>query len=132
MKKENNEEMQRKIMEINILENRLVQLEQQFNLIDQKVMEQQLLQMNLDELKKSKSKEMLLPLGNNVFISGKVENPEIFVNVGARVIVKKDTEKAKEIIERQKMSLVELRDEIGRQIEESIQRISLIERTIKQ
>jgi prefoldin alpha subunit len=123
-------EMQAKIIEIQMLENRLRQLEQSLNFIDQQIMEQQMLQLNLDELKKTKKgQEMLFPLGKNVFVKGKVENHEVFVNIGSNIILKKDEEKSKETVERQKLQLANIRDEIAREIEKIVNQISMIERS---
>jgi prefoldin alpha subunit len=125
-------EIQNKIMEINLYENKLKQLEQSLNFIDQQIMEQQMIQFNLDELKKSKKgQDMLFPLGKNVFVKGKVEGHEIMINIGGNVVVKKDEEKAKEIIERQKLQLSSLREEIAKEIEKIINHISMIEKSIQ-
>lgn len=127
---ENQNEMQSRLIEINMLENKLRQLEQSLNIIDQQIMEQQLLQLNIDELKKTKKgQEMLFPLGKNVFVRGKVEDHELLVKIGGRVVVKKDTEKAKDVIERQKMQLVGIREEISNEIEKILNEITLIEKS---
>jgi len=131
MKQENQKEIQSKIIEINMLEGKLKQLEQSLNFIDQQIMEQQLLQLNLNEIKKmKKGQEMLFPLGKNVFIKGKIEEPEILVNVGSNAIVRKNAEKAREIVERQKLQIASIREEIAREMEKIIDKISLIEHSM--
>ena len=124
-------EMQQKILEISVMENRLKQLEQSLNIIDQQIMEQQMLQMNIDELKKVKiGQEMLFPLGRNLFVKGKLEDSEVLVNIGNGIIAKKTGEKAKDIVERQKLQLVGIRDEIAKEVEKILTEISLIERSL--
>jgi prefoldin alpha subunit len=129
---EKQKEMQGKIMEINMLENRLKQMEQSLNFVDQQIMEQQMIQMDLDELKKAKKgNEMLFPLGKNVFVKGKLENHEVLVNIGGNIVVKQDEDKAKEAVERQKLQLSGIRDEITREVEKIINRISIIEQSLR-
>jgi len=129
----NEKELQEKIMEVNMLDSRMKQLEQSLNMIDQQIMEQQLLQLNIDEIKKvKKGQEMLFPLGKNVFVKGKIEDEKLLINIGGRVVVKKDGDKAKEIVERQKLQLVSVRNEINEEIEKIISEISLIEQSIRQ
>jgi len=125
-------EMQAKILEINVMENRLRQLEQSLNIIDQQIMEQQMLQLNIDELKKvKKGQDMLFPLGRNLFVKGKLEDNELLINIGNGIVVKKEGEKAKDIVERQKLQLVGIREEIAREVERILNEISLIERSLK-
>jgi prefoldin alpha subunit len=128
---EKQKEMQGKIMEINMLENRLKQLEQSLNFVDQQIMEQQMIQMDLDELKKAKKgNEMLFPLGKNVFVKGKLENHEVLVNIGGNIVVKQDEDKAKGAVERQKLQIVGIKDEIAREVQKIINQISLIEKSM--
>jgi len=125
-------EMQAKILEINVMENRLRQLEQSLNIIDQQIMEQQMLQLNINELKKvKKGQDMLFPLGRNLFVKGKLEDNELLINIGNGIVVKKEGEKAKDIVERQKLQLVGIREEIAREVERILNEISLIERSLK-
>lgn len=129
---EKQREMQAKIMEIQMLENKLKQLEQSLNFLDQQIMEQQMIQLNLDELKKAKKgSELLFPLGKNVFVKGKVESHEILVNIGGNMAVMKNEEHAKESVERQKLQLSGIRDEITREVEKIINRISIIEKSLQ-
>ena len=124
-------EMQSKILEINVMENRLRQLEQSLNIIDQQIMEQQMLQLNIDELKKvKKGQDMLFSLGKNLFVKGKLEDDEILINIGNGIIAKKTGEKAKDIVERQKLQLVSIREEIAKEVEKILTEISLIERSL--
>jgi prefoldin alpha subunit len=122
---------EQKIMELNMLDSRMKQLEQSINFIDQQIMEQQLTQMSIDEIKKMKNGgEMLLPIGKNVFIKGKIEEHEILVNVGNNIFLRRDEEKAKETIGRQKLQISAIRDEIAREMEKIANQISLIEHSL--
>jgi prefoldin alpha subunit len=132
-KEENKADMQNKFVEISMLEGKLKQLEQSLNFLDQQIMEQQLLQLNLDEIKKmKKGQEMLFLLGKSVFIKGKIDEPELLVNVGSNALVKKNAEKAKEIVERQKLQIASIRGEIAREMEKILGQISIIEHSMHQ
>ena len=129
---DNQKEMQSKIMEIGMLENKLKQLEQSLNFVDQQIMELQVIQMTINELKKAKKgQEIMFPLGKNVFIKGKLDEHEILVNIGGNAVVKKNEEQAKEVVERQKLQLSSLREEIAVEMERIIEQISLIEKSLQ-
>lgn len=127
--KEKQQEMQRKAMEANLLENQIRQIEQQLMLVNQQFLEIQTLQFNLDELKKIKEeRDILVPLGRNVFIDAKLKiNDKVLVNVGEKVIVKKSIDGAKKILEKQKDKFLKARDEMSGEMSKIIENISKIE-----
>ena len=125
-------ELESKILEIRLFENQIAKLEQQMVLLDQQIIELQTLQADLDAIKNVKNQEILSPLGRDVLIRAKLESVDsVLLNVGARVIVKKDIEGAKATLEKQKQSFLEARSDISKGMDNIIERIMQIEKEIK-
>lgn len=126
-------ELESKILEIRLFESQIAKLEQQMVLLDQQIIELQTLQADLDAVKNVKNQEILSPLGRDVLIRAKLESVDsVLLNVGARVVVKKDIEGAKATLEKQKQSLLEARKDIGKEMDNIIERIMQIEKEIKE
>jgi len=126
-------ELESKILEIRLFESQIAKLEQQMALLDQQIIELQTLQADLDAVKNVKNQEILSPLGRDVLIRAKLESVDsVLLNVGARVVVKKDIEGAKASLEKQKQSLLEARKDIGKEMDRIIERIMQIEKEIKE
>ncbi|MEM2956097.1 MAG: prefoldin subunit alpha [Candidatus Pacearchaeota archaeon] len=129
---ENKENREKEIIEFNFLDMQLRQLEQQAMLLEQQIVEQQKIILNLDELKKAKKgQNVLFPLSKDIFIEGKIENPEeVFVNIGSKTIAKKSIEEAKLIEENQIKKLIEINEEIKAEIEKILLRITKLEKKL--
>jgi len=126
-------ELESKILEIRLFESQIAKLEQQMALLDQQIIELQSLQADLDAIKNVKNQDILAPLGRDVLIRAKLESVDsVLLNVGARVIVKKDIEGAKATLEKQKQSFLEARSDINKGMDNIIERIMQIEKEIKE
>ena len=128
-----NQELEKKILEIRLLENQIVQLEQQIGLLNQQVIELQSTQADLDTIQGVKEQEALVPLGKDIFIRSKLEPAnKVLINIGAKVVIKKDIAGAKKILEKQKQRFLNAREEIGAEIDNMLSRIATIEKGIKE
>jgi len=115
---EKREEDKEKLVKLALLEQEAKQLEQQLETIEQKILELEVLKFNLDELEKIKlNNEMLSSIGKNVFIKTSLLSKELYVDVGAKTIVKKSIRETREIIDKDIMRLMELRETISKQLE---------------
>jgi len=129
----NNEE-QKAYLEFQILSQQINQLQHQINSINTSVMELKSLETTLDEIKKvKKDNNLLIPLGNNIFIKGKLENNnELIMGVGSKTLVKKELSEAKELIEDQIKELEKINLELETEVSNaSIQLEKLQEELIK-
>lgn len=125
-------ELESRILEIRLLENQIMQLEQQMALLDQQIMELQALQADLDAIKNAKQQEIFAPLGRDIFIRSKLESVDsVLLNVGARVMVKKDIAGAKATLEKQRRRLLDVRGELSREMDNILERAMGIEEEIK-
>lgn len=131
MAEETKREIESKIIEIRMLEEQARQLEEQIALIEQQVMESQLLQQNLDEIKNMKQKEIIVPIGKDVFINSKVESMNsVLVNVGSGIVIKTDIEGAKKEIEKHNEKFLRVREELAIEIRKISEHLIRIEKEI--
>ncbi len=95
------EELQKKLIELQILDANLKALQERANMINQKLEELQKTRNAIEELKITKPNKALIPLGSGNFVYGSIENcEEIIVGVGSGVAIKKKRENALEILEK--------------------------------
>lgn len=121
-----NQQDQEKYMRLSILDQQARQIQQQLEILDQQIIELQLLKLNLDDINKAESKqEMLTSIGKNIFLKTELKSKELYVDIGARTVVKKNIDETKTIIDKDIKSLAETREKIMQefsQIAEQIQR----------
>lgn len=120
---------ERKLVELNLLQNELAQLEQQMQFIDKYVQDIQNLEKSLEELKTAKKDhELFSPLGQEVFIRTKIVNPnELLVNVGEKILVKKTINETKEIVGEKTKKAQEIKNQIATQMELILNELNRLE-----
>ncbi|MBI5148406.1 hypothetical protein HZA33_01875, partial [Candidatus Pacearchaeota archaeon] len=92
---------QERMLRLNMLEQEARQFEQQLMFVEQQIVELQLLSVHLDEIEKAKPKtEMLASLGRNIFVKTELLSKDLFVDIGAKTVVKKSIEETKTIIQK--------------------------------
>lgn len=106
------------IFKLSIFEQQIRQLQQQINAVDEGIIELGELDFGMDELKKSKGKEILAPVGRGIFIKAKVESEELTVDIGQKTFVKKSVSDTQETIRKQIEKLKEVREELNKNLEE--------------
>ncbi len=101
------------------IENRARQLEESLQIIDNQISELDSFIDGLDNFAKSKENEMLSGFGRRVYVKTKIEDKEnLFVEVGAGIIVKKTPQDTLEIAKDQIARLQEARIQILSKLEE--------------
>ena len=94
------EDMQKKLIEFQILDNNLKMLQERAEMVNQKLEDMQRTRIAIDDLKDLKPNKALVPLGSGNFVYGSIENCEdIIVGVGSDVAIKKKREKAIEFLD---------------------------------
>lgn len=126
-------ELEKRIIELNILDSRFREIQQQLALLEQQLNELQLLKNNVGNLNKIKQdSETLSQLGQGIFVKSKImDTKEVFVDIGSRVVIKKSLIEAQEIIERRIEQFMNIKNMIARELNEIILNIQLIEREIQ-
>ncbi|OGI12069.1 prefoldin subunit alpha [Candidatus Micrarchaeota archaeon RBG_16_36_9] len=94
------EDVQKKIMEFQILDNNLKMLQERAEMVNQRLEDMHRTKVAIEDLKTTKPNKALIPLGSGNFVYGGIENCEdIIVSVGSDVVIKKKREKAIEVLD---------------------------------
>lgn len=94
------EELQKKLVEFQILDTNLKMLQERVDIVNQKLEELQKTRAAIEELKDTKPNKALIPLGSGNFVYGSIENCEdIIVGAGSDVAIKKKREEAIKILD---------------------------------
>lgn len=101
---ENNEKRAQEIyMQFQALDQHIKQLQKQLEAVTAQLMELNATSYSLDEFKKiSSGKEIFVPISSGIFAKASIKDTsELIVNVGANVVVKKDIDSTKKLIQSQ-------------------------------
>ena len=100
------------LLKLAMLEQEINRAEQQHQLIEQQILEMQNLYVGLEELDKSKEKQMWANLGKSIFIKTEILDKNLLVDVGNRTFVKKTIKETLKIAEEQLDRLLEAKNNI--------------------
>lgn len=103
---------------LNLYEQHLNQLRQQFQAVEEGIVELNSLNFGLDDIETSEGKEILALLGRGVFVKAKIVSNDLIVDVGNKNFVNKKVSETKEIIEEQIQKLENLKKELDEKIVE--------------
>lgn len=92
--------------------------EQQLNFIVQQISELEKFRTDLEELDKSKEKEIVASLGRGVFMKADKKDEKLFVEVGAGIMVRKTPAEARAVIEGQLRKFQEARVHLNQQLQD--------------
>ena len=112
------QKQQETLFKLSMYEQQIRQLQQQFQAVEESIIDLRLLDLGLDELKNSTGKEILAPFGKGIFVKAKIISEDLIVDVGNRNLVKKNIQKTKDIIIEQNEKLNEIQKELEEKIEE--------------
>ncbi|MBU2616374.1 MAG: prefoldin subunit alpha [Nanoarchaeota archaeon] len=112
-----NENQQEILQKLGFYEHQLNQLRQQFQAVEEGVVELNSLSIGLGEIDVSEGEEILAPIGRGVFVKAKITSKELIVDVGNRTLVKKDIPETKKIIEEQISKLENLKKDLENNME---------------
>lgn len=98
-----NENAQQKYLQFQMLSRQLNVMNQQVQLISNKIAELKVLIESMDELSNLKTgHEILVPIGPGILINASVKNNnQVLMNIGSDIVVNKSIEDSKKIIESQ-------------------------------
>lgn len=102
MEKTNEQALQEKYVEFQLLERQIKQIQAQIEQLESKMNELAYLQQSLLEMKDvAVGREIFVPIGAGIFLNAELkDNKDVLVNVGDGVVVKKSFESAAEILEK--------------------------------
>ena len=127
------EELERKILEFNLIDTKIKELDQNLALLEKQITELQTCQISLDELKNAKKDtEMLSPLGSGIFTKTKLlDNSNVIIDIGAKILCKKNLDDAKKIVQNKLDQALEIREKLINEINILIQKVAEIEKEIR-
>ena len=114
-------------MQFQMLDQNIKQLQRQFEMITNQLIELSVTSSSLDEFNKiDNGKEVFVPLSSGIFAKANIKDTsELLVNVGANVVVKKNISSTKKLIEDQmeevKKVQKQMADELNRMINQAAQ-----------
>jgi prefoldin alpha subunit len=117
MEKNLEEKQKEIILKLSFFEQQIKNLQQQLQSAHEAILDLNSLILTLDEIKKSKEKEILASLGRGIFVNAKITSEDVLVDVGDKKFVKKSVEETKELIKEQLEKLESIRENIEDNIE---------------
>ena len=94
-------------MKASLIEKHLNELNERIEYVIQQILELEEFKSNLKFLKEAKGKEILATLGKGIYAKSLCQDENLFVNVGAGIVVKKTLKETEEIITSQIKNLHE-------------------------
>jgi len=107
---DNEQELQQKYMQFQVLQQQMTQLQQYLQSIETDMQKVAIMKQGLSDLEKTKKgTKILASLNPGMFTHATLENnDEIIINVGANIAVKKSLKEAKDIVNNQEKQLGEI------------------------
>lgn len=97
------------LMQASMLERRAHEIEENIEYIDSQIFELESFKNSIESFSNSEEKKILSSLGKGVFIDSRIESKDLFVDVGANIIVKKTPQETIKIIDSQISRITEAR-----------------------
>ena len=112
-----NEKNQQEILRLGMIEQQINSLSQQLQAVEKEIVDLELLEIGLDELKESEGKEILAAVGKGIFTKAKLISNDLTVDIGNGNLVKKSVIETQRLIKNQIEKLEKTKDEINANIE---------------
>ena len=98
------------------------------------LLEQRLVELNnmKESLNEINAEKIFTAIGSDMFLEGEIKNKEkVLINIGADIFVKKDTNAAKDIVNKQIGLTVDVMDKINSDLRTRISEIRFIQEELK-
>jgi len=107
------------MMKMQMIQQEAAQLEEKLHTIDEQTLDLQSIKASIVDLEgKKKGDEILTNLGKGIFMKTKIEDKDLFVNVGKNTILKKDSKETVAIMDEQISKLITGKGEIMKRMEQ--------------
>lgn len=129
-----NEQFKEKYLELQMLNSQLQQLQQQIQTADAQSAEMAKIAISVEDAKSiEKGQELLVPLGQGIFIKAKAEeNKNVIMSVGADVVVEKSLDDALEVVKRQNDELNTIIFEMKQEFSNGVQKMHEMQHELSQ
>lgn len=123
---------QNQIMQIQMMEQEANQYNEQLQIIDQNITEMQNLELSLEELKNSKSDDLLVDIGKRIYLPVTIKEKMLTVEVGKGKYVTKSIQDAQKILTDQLGKLNEAKSQVIEKTEMLQSKMTELMQTIQQ
>ena len=129
MNQENEAKAQEIYSEFQMLDQNIKHIQKQLESLTQQIIEMTSTTNGLDDLKKAEvGSEVLVPISSGIFAKASLkETNELLVNVGANVVVSKDIDSTKKLIETQIDSMKKMHKDLVMNLEEMTHKAGSLE-----
>ena len=103
-----NPQQQAVIMELQMIEQKMKQLEAQISAIQKQTGEMEGIIESLAAVERNNGEEMLLPIGKGIFIKNKPTSKNVLLNIGSGTVIEKDIKGTIKLIDEQITKLNEM------------------------
>jgi len=96
-------DVQQRYIELQMLEKQIIQAQKQIQSLENQIIEINIIKQGLGDLEtKEKDTEILTPISNGIFVKATLkDNNTLLVNVGANIVVEKNIEDTKKLLDHQ-------------------------------
>ncbi len=128
------EDLQRKYIELKILEQQTNQVQQQLAMLDNQLSILERTKESIYEINSVKpGSQTFIPLGQGVFVKGEVKDTKnLLVGVGANIAVSKNVKESKEIIDKQIVEVNNLMKQMEEQLQQAGMHAGILEKEIQE
>lgn len=132
VKEKKKEELQKKLVEFQLLNLNLNVLQERVQTVNQRASELQKTRNAIDELKTTKPNKAMIPLGSGNFVFGSVEDSEnVIVGIGSGVAIKKKREEAIDILDNKIRESENVLNDLTNQTQAVIERLETLQLEIE-
>jgi len=132
VKEKKKEELQKKLVEFQLLNLNLNVLQERIQTVNQRASELQKTRNAIDELKTTKPNKAMIPLGSGNFVFGSVEDSEnVIVGIGSGVAIKKKREEAMDILDDKIRESENVLNDLTNQTQAVIERLETLQLEIE-
>ena len=127
-------EMQKKYMEYNLLDQKIKELQEKMEIVEQQLGEINNGLQTLEEFSNiTDNKEILVPINNGIFAKATIKKEDkVLVNIGSSVVVDKTITETKALIEKQHEELAKIKQKITENITKLVNRAGTLEKELNE
>lgn len=130
MTKENQQLLQQRYIELQMLGQQMQSVQKQLHLLEQQMLEMNVAKEAVDDISKTKpGTELLIPITSGIFIKGQLKDSKnLIVNVGANTAVTKSAEEANKLLDEQKDEIRRIQMHLNAELQNLGQKAVLLEK----
>lgn len=97
------------IVRLSVMQQQAEKIQEQIELVNSQMQDLDSLKSSLANLDKG---EILANIGRGIFVKAEIKNKDLYVNIGEKVVVKKNTEETQDMIGKQMINLENIKNQL--------------------